>query len=170
MELGIRLAVSSWGAVQLVEQRFTYGQPRALALVQVQRMQQIFQPIVYTYPADSGAFVPAAAAIAERDEDAVDDFNRVHRVVIDTLNVVQAAHQNVDQDLRGSADALHHVKQGSESVPQILFHRSFLLKRDSEQAALERRVAAWLYLDHRLNAGESAKGDPLNGSARAAWQ
>jgi tetratricopeptide (TPR) repeat protein len=100
--------------------------------------------------------------IAGRDEDAVDEFNRVHRVVIDALNVVHVAHRDVYEALRDSADALHHRKQGSEGVAQILFHRSFPLKRDSERAALERRVAAWLYLDQRLNAGETLKDDRLH--------
>jgi hypothetical protein len=162
MELGIRLAVSSRGAVQLVERRCVYGEPEAPDLAQVQRLQQIFDPIVYTYPGDSDAFLRAAAAIVQHDEDAAQTSGRLHRVVIDALNVVHGSHRDVYEELRESADALHHRKQGSEGVAQILFHRSFPLKRDSERAALERRVAAWLYLDQRLNAGETGKGSPLH--------
>jgi hypothetical protein len=161
MELGIRLAVSTWGAVQLVERRFLYGEEKARELVQMQRLQQIFNPVVYDYPGQGEPFLRVAAALAGRDETADDEFNRVHRVVIDALNGVHGSHRAVYEELRDSADALHHRKQGIEGVAQILFHRSFPLKRDSERAALERRVAAWLYLDQRLDAGAMNKGEEL---------
>jgi hypothetical protein len=164
MELGIRLAVSSWGAVQLVEQGFADAGARAPKLAQIQRLQQIFNPLVYSNGEKSDAFAGAAAAIATRKADAIDEYNRIHRVVIEALNVVHRTRREVFEELRDSADALHHRKQGREGAPQILFHRSFPLKRDCERAALERRVAAWLYLDQRLDAGAAGSG-PLYGRA-----
>ena len=168
MELGIRLAVSSSGAVQLVEKRFV--QPAAVKLVQVERLLQIFKPEVYAYPGGSEPFFRAAAVIAGGDEKPADESNPLHRVVTEALNVVQGSIRQVHDELRDSADALHHRKQGSEGVAQILFHRGFNLKRDSERAALERRVAAWLYLDQEKECRRARQGWPAARTIRDSWK
>jgi hypothetical protein len=44
---------------------------------------------------------------------------------------------------------------------QILFSAGKGMKRDRERAALEHRIAAWLYLEHRLKTGSSDRDDAL---------
>jgi len=63
---------------------------------------------------------------------------------------IQAAHRPVAEALKTIADALHHSQQGRKAMPQIPFHGSRVVKQESERAALELRIAAWLYLEHRI--------------------
>jgi hypothetical protein len=159
MELGVRLTVSSVGAVHLVERRWSAGATDGLE--QVARIERIFQPIEYEMGRPSDVFQRAAAMLAMQKPQPGDGANPVHRVALTALNVMQPAGRPVFEELAESADALHHPKQGRVGAPQVLFYSSFQVKRDSEQAALERRIAAWLYLDMRVKAGGLAVDDPL---------
>lgn len=69
-------------------------------------------------------------------------------------------------ELRRKADALHHPQRGRVGAPQILFHGSHSIKQDSQNAALERRIAAWLYLEHRVRASGNQMGEDM----RALYQ
>jgi tetratricopeptide (TPR) repeat protein len=163
MELGIRLAVSSWGAVHLIERRFLPGDTSNPTLRQIDRLVRVFNPIPYAYRSDESPFQTAVASLVDRTSQAGvrEDINRVHAVAVNAMGVVHPAHPSVFDELREAADSLHHQQQEQEAVPQILFHGSFPLKRDGERAALERRIAAWLYLEHRLKAGTRPADDPL---------
>jgi hypothetical protein len=161
MELGVRLAVSGWDAVHLVERAWTAAGGAAEPLEQIARLERMFVPLVYDRRAPADTFVRAANLLATRKPDAADQASSVHRVVVEALGSAQPASRTVYEELTETADALHHPKQGRVGAPQILFHRSFRLKHDSEQAALERRIAAWLYLDIRLKAAAKPKDDPL---------
>ncbi len=74
------------------------------------------------------------------------------------IEEIQEAQPGLVDELKNKADALHHPQQGRMGAPQILFHRSRIVKQNSEKAALELRIAAWLYLEHRVK-GTRVKED-----------
>lgn len=152
LELGARLAASEWGAVQIVSEESPMPDKFA-ALKQVALMRQRLQPIGYRRH-DAAAFKAMAVALARRSPNVTDPaapgFNRVYRVLLDTLGAVQEALPAVVADLQRRADALHHPRQGQVGAPQVLYAGSRPIKQDAERAALELRVAAWLYSQHRL--------------------
>ncbi len=160
IELGARLAVSEWGAVQIIDERHL---PRGecakpeLKEAQIDRMRRLLTPIVYQYRGDSkAAFDQAADALVRRspnlDDERATGYNRVYRALLGVLESVQSALPPVAQDLKRRADALHHPMQGQVGAPQVLFSGSRLIKQDAERTAAELRVAAWLYLEHRVGA------------------
>lgn len=115
-------------------------------------MRRLLNPIAYQYRAASDAFEKTAEALLQRDPhlDGEADYNRIHRVLLPVIGATLEAHPPVAEDLKRRADALHHPQQGRVAAPQILFHGSRITKQDSEKAALELRIAAWLYLEHRV--------------------
>ena len=94
------------------------------------------------------------------------DYNRIHRALLAVIGTVQAAQPPVVEELRRRADSLHHPQQGRVGAPQILFHGSRLAKQDSERAALELRIAAWLYLEHRVHFAKLKEDEELLKSYR----
>lgn len=153
LELGVRLTVSEWGAIQLIDDRHLPGGTNASKLAQVERMSRLLRVIPYRLRDDtSPAFERAVSLMLERNPnlDSNAEYNRIHRAVLAVIGDVEAAQPSVVQQLQQRADALHHPEQGRVGAPQILFHGSRQAKQDSESAAREARIAAWLYLDHRL--------------------
>jgi hypothetical protein len=63
------------------------------------------------------------------------------------------------EQLSNEADALNHPARIRDNVPQALFYEVREIKADQERAALERRLAAWLYLEHRVGAGRLPDSD-----------
>ena len=113
-------------------------------------MRRIFNPIEYQRRPDfSAPFEKAAEVLLQRNLplDGAAHHNRIHRVLLEVIGAIQAEHTPVEEDLRRRADALHHPQQSREGAPQILFHGSRITKQESEKAALEFRIAAWLYMD-----------------------
>jgi caspase domain-containing protein len=151
LELGVRLAVSEWGAVQIVEEKHLPGGEQAPKLEQIERLRRLFDPIAYQVNSPA-AFEKAAEALLQRNPplDGEADYNRIHRTLLPVIDVIQEAHPPVVQELKRRADSLHHPQQARLAAPQILFHGSRITKQDSEKAALELRIAAWLYLEHRV--------------------
>lgn len=153
MELGVRLAISEWGAVQIVDERYLPGGEKAKEWIQIERMRRLLNPIAYRYRADaSGAFERAGEELLRRNPhlDGDADYNRIHRVLLPVIGEIQQARPGLVEELKSAADALHHPQQGRVAAPQILFHGSRSAKRDSEKAAVELRIAAWLYLEYRV--------------------
>lgn len=156
-ELGARLAVSEWGAIQTIDDRYLRGGERFSSrlekLAQIDRMRRLLRPIPYKYRAESSeAFEQVVDALLQRNPsfDGNADYNRIHRSLLVAIETVQEARLPVVEELKRQADSLHHPKQGQVGAPQILFHGSRLTKQDSERAARELRIAAWLYLEHRV--------------------
>jgi hypothetical protein len=149
LELGARLAVSEWGAIQVIDDRYLPGGERASKLAQVDRMRRLLSPMPYKYRAESSEAFEQIVELLQRNPglDGEATYNRIHRSLLAVIGTVLAAQPSVVEELKRSADSLHHPQQGRVSAPQILFHGSGLAKQDSERAALERRIAAWLYLD-----------------------
>ncbi|HEX6100386.1 MAG TPA: caspase family protein [Thermoanaerobaculia bacterium] len=158
LELGVRLAVSEWGAVQIVDASHLPGGERAPDLAQIEQLRQLFSPIAYQ-PTSGDAVERAADLLLERTSNKQAEFNRIHRALLPIMGEVQEAHPPLADLLRRRADALHHPQQEREGAPQILFHGSRGIKKDSEKAACELRVASWLYLEHRVGHA-NLKADP----------
>jgi hypothetical protein len=159
LELGARLAVSEWGAVQIIDERYLPGRECAKELkkAQIDRMRRLLMPVVYCYRGDSkAAFDQVANALVRRSPN-LDDaqaigYSRIYRALLGVVESVQGALPPVAQDLKRQADALHHPMQGQVGAPQVLFSGSRLIKQDAERTAAELRVAAWLYLEFRVGA------------------
>lgn len=167
-ELGARLAISPWSAVQVVddlwrtEQDDENGGPR---LDQYKGLTQIFEPLGYQGRQDEAIGHSVATELLDIKRTAgAAGGHFIRSVVLDALSRVQEARPDVVQALVTEADALHHAEQ--QSSAQTLFAEIGKSKAEQEQAALDRRIAAWLYLEHRVHAGDLPEEDPN----RAMWQ
>ncbi len=166
LELGVRLAVSEWGAVQLVDSRYLPSGERAMAEArrsdaaplparQIGRLLRLFAPLQYKGLGEQDALFDAAAAVLAPGRVGLNKQparkpDAVYKAVQDCIDAVQDAQQPVALDLQRRADALHHTKQSTEGAPQVLYAGNRRIKQDAERAALEMRIAAWLYLENRI--------------------
>jgi hypothetical protein len=154
LELWSRLAVSEWGAIQIIDDQRLPANEREYQRTQINRMRRLLGPVPYKYPEwTSDVFDRIIEEFMKRNPGLEGDkaaYNRIHRSLVAVIDTVQAAQPAVVEELKRHADALHHLQQGRDGAPQILFHGSLPAKRDSERAALEYRIAAWLYLEHRM--------------------
>jgi hypothetical protein len=169
LELGARLAISEWGAIQVIDDRYLAGGERASKLAQIDRMRRLLGPTTYKYRAESSdAFEQVVDVLLQRNPslDGEAYYNRIHRSLLVVIGTVQAARLAVAEELKRQADSLHHPQQGRVGAPQILFHGSRLAKQDSERAALELRIAAWLYLEHRVRFAKLREDEELLKSYR----
>lgn len=157
-ELGVRLAVSEWGAVQLIDRRYLPGGEKAKLWEdmsrQIERMIELFNPRVYevnSFREIENAVEELAKRDPGSDTDAFESYARVAFIVSNAMNRVQECPEPVFELLKDTADSLHHPLQSKKGAPQTLFRQSRkqLVKRASEGAAAEMRIAAWLYLHHR---------------------
>ena len=163
LELGVRLAVSPWGAVQIIQNRYLGGGEAPLTnLQQIPLMRDQLTPIPYELNGSEEPFEAVASALITRNpfDDPESSYSRIHRIVSNALDPVTLAYTATVEELRVTADSLHDSEQERSASPQLLF-RSSNVKRDREQAALERRLTAWLYLEYRLKVREREVNDPL---------
>jgi hypothetical protein len=169
VEFGVREAVSDWGAVCIVDRRFAQASDDALArtraeLVQVEQLQTLFEPIEYSMQSQQKAadFGQMASALANKNPrlGANQGLSIIHDAAWRAVESVQAVLPTVYAELRAGADALSHADRGEVEAPQILFYESSALKANSEDAATERRIAAWLYLHKREHAAALPESDP----------
>ncbi len=156
LELGIRLAVSAWGAVSIVDDQFGEESEDSLAkyragLRQTRQLRKLLQPVQYSGRGNREDFDKVAGKLATSDanRDAPEDLSPVHAVAWRAISQVQPAWPAVFDELSSAADSLSQ-SSGKRPEPRILFSESDALKEYSGQAALERRIAAWLYLDRRV--------------------
>ncbi|MCU0938768.1 MAG: caspase family protein [Burkholderiaceae bacterium] len=154
LELGARLAVSEWGAVQIIDERHLPGGiiEHRHKLGQIELMRRLLQPVVYAYRGSNAAAIfDDVAAVLVRPAGA--ERNRIHDTVVQAVGRVQTAVPPLAEDLVRQADSLHHRAQGTaQGKPQVLYADSIAVRSDAERAARELRVAAWLYLEHRVRA------------------
>jgi hypothetical protein len=154
-ELGARLAISPYGAVQLIEKSSLPGGPKARDLKQIALMQEVLEPLPYTFRGkDLQAFESAAGALLEREpgQDETPSYNRIYRVVWPAIGNVQPAIPFVVAELKRRADALYQSEWATDGKSPGLFTDSQTVKADNLRAALEMRLAAWLYLEHGVGA------------------
>jgi len=170
-ELGVRLAISPWASVQVLDEEWADTQAsdhESPQLTQHETMRELFQPIGYRGKKDDriGALL-ARSLVSMRETAGVDGGHFVRPVVLDSLSRVQEARADVSKSLVDEADALHHSEQRRRNTTQALFAEIREIKVEQEDAALQRRIAAWLYLEHRVSAGSLARGDPRHELWRA---
>jgi hypothetical protein len=173
LELGVRLVVSPWGAMQIIDERFLPGaelaplvQPANPALGpefrQLTMMVKRFEPKPYRI----GGGAPFDALLAELvDRRPFDEeepsYNRIHRLIQNEIASTSPAMPRVFDMMRRAADTLSDAQQDRRAASQVLFSGNGHVKRDRETAALEYRIAAWLYLEHRAAARSRPEGDGL---------
>jgi hypothetical protein len=161
VEYGVRLAVSEWGAVAIIDRQFAQDSDDSLArdrseLKQASQLARLFGTIEYARKDQQRVpFEKMAAALASRNPRfrTQQEVSIVHDAAWRAVEVVQRVLPSVVADLDSEADALSHADRGEVEAPQILFYESSDLKINTEDAATERRIAAWLYLHKRENAG-----------------
>jgi hypothetical protein len=167
-ELGARLAISPWGSVQVVDDQWIDEQDDkadTLNLDQYKQMREMFRPIGYRGSTDAalGSKI-AEELIAIKQTAGTEGGHFIRSVVLDSLARVQEARLEVYQALIQEADSLHHAEQ--QSSTQVLFSEMTEAKAEQEDAALQQRIAAWLYLEHRVGAGLLSEDDPR----KALWR
>lgn len=162
LELGVRLAVSPWGALQIVDERYLPGADLAARvrradgqsgpeLQQVALMNAQLEPRRYQKGAARTFDDLADALVKRRPFDELDpSYNWVHQVVREAIEPVSVAYPEVHDLLDRSAESLSSTEKDRVEATQTLFAASRPIKRDAERAAVEQRIAAWLYLEHRV--------------------
>jgi hypothetical protein len=160
VEFGVRQAVSDWGAVSIVDTQFAQKSDDSLArsraeLDQVPQLHKLFGPIEYSTQSAEADFEMATALVNRNPAAATRavDHSRCRgggwslaaRVADRFRRPVAAADASAHE--RGQVNAA-----GSSRVER--------LKVNSEDAAAERRIAAWLYLHKRENADALPEDDP----------
>ena len=94
-ELGVRLAISEWGAVQIIDDRYLPGGEKGSELTQVNQMRRLLIPIAYSNrPTSHVAFEKVAELLLSRTPnlDNNQDYNRVYRTLLQVIGSVQPAH------------------------------------------------------------------------------
>jgi TIR domain len=193
-ELGVRLVVSPWGTVQIAGQAWIENvtseadesaadaesdapeaactkaeclrrQRPAPPPEQIRRMRTLFKPIVYG-PNGGAVFDEVAEELITISKSGGSSGHSVRHVAIEAMQRVEPRVPEVADALSTEADHFDNPRRQQRNVPQVLFAEGAAIKQDAERAALERRLAAWLYLHHRLHAGERDPDDP----ARMQWR
>lgn len=172
LELGARLAISPYGAAQLIEESWLLGNreklvpkagtPKHPPLRQEELLQRLFAPGVYQLHSERvKAFEQAAKELVERNPNRDGDaaYNRVYRVALRYIGGVQRAQPSVALELSRQADALHQTLWETDAKSPGLFTDNQHMKQDNLRAAVELRLAAWLYLEHGVSA-ERRRADP----------
>jgi hypothetical protein len=169
LEAGARLAVSELGAVQVIDKTRhpeLFDKEESAKLSQYRQLFLRFNPTGYEPKRTKRIpFKTMVRDFLDRkpEQDEGKSYRRIYDIVLDSIDRFQESVVPVHVDLNRDADTLDSPHQKREGGPRILFRQSTAIKRDSEAAALDRRVAAWLYLEHRLRAGELDERDPIHG-------
>ncbi len=158
-ELGVRLAVSPWSVVQIADEDWFREVTGAAGVEgrsakQVERMQKLLNPLLYRSAGDTDIGARVAQQLVEmRGHIKGSRGHRVRQIAAEALGATEERLPQLFEQLRSEADALSHKGQIRDNVPQALFYEVQEIKEDQEKAALERRMAAWFYLEYRVGAG-----------------
>jgi hypothetical protein len=160
-ELGVRLAVSQWGVVQIAGEKWLREEGgKSPYAEQIERMRALLDPLLYLDEADDdigNRMARQLISIRGRSEGIRGHWLR--QVAAAALGPAQERLPHLSGRLVDEADALDHKNRPRDNVPQALFYEITEIKEDQEQAALERRLAAWLYLEHRVGAAQLDDAD-----------
>ena len=135
LELGVRLATSPWGAIQIIDERWRPNEqfaPRAksepgdeepLSLRQLEGMVRIFNPIPYRVDnrdVTEKALRQAVNKIVKNGRTIAIDGpdNPIYELVIECLSTVTAQRRPVHVELMNEADAVHHSEQERRGRPR----------------------------------------------------
>jgi hypothetical protein len=184
LELGVRLIVSPWGALQIIDDLFVPGGklaprirpagsphdrewqtedlPPGPELRQLGKMAKRFEPAPY-HLGGKGSFKGLIDLLVQRQpfDENEPDYNRLHRLVQNEIGSVSPALPAVQDLMSRAADTLSDAEQDKRAAAQVLFSGNPDVKRDRERAALEYRISGWLYLEHRVGARSRPEGDRL---------
>jgi hypothetical protein len=155
MELGVRLATNKLGAVQILE----VDEQPSPAPSHVEAMGVLFNPIEYR--CEPGHDEPYEAMLSAFDsvrDDPDTDGLQIYQTVADAIDGSDPGHEPVDAWLGRTADLLQARDESREGRTQLLFVENRALRVNAEETARELRIAAWLYMEHRL--GIDANSDP----------
>jgi Trypsin-like peptidase domain len=164
-ELGVRIAVSPWSVVQIADEEWlntAVSSTRAdnYDTQQISRMKALLDPLVYRQKDDSEIGERIARQLVEIRANIVGSSgHRLRQVAAEALRMTEERLPDLFQQLMRDADTFNHQGRIRDNVPQALFYEVTEIKADQERAALERRLAAWFYLEHRLGAGNLAESD-----------
>lgn len=162
-EIGVRIMVSQWSLAQVVSRDWT---PEVGAR-QLGLMRGLLSPLEYT---DDDLVALGERAVRQLlgtiDLGAEYMGHGLRHIAASALGRTERCTTGLVEQLSSEADALNHTDRVRQDVPQALFYEVHEIKRDQELAALERRVAAWLYLEHRVRAGDRAEDD----EQKALWR
>lgn len=163
-ELGVRLTTSPWGTVQIVDKEWWDSlEPDAAPSRQLQGMRRAFTP--HDYGLSGGTVSDQVAdelakSLVKISTSGAASGHRVRRVVVEALQTTQPMLSGVPDSLCTEADSLDNPVRERLNVPQTLFFEAQAIKADEERAALELRLAAWLYLEYRVGARELPGDEP----------
>ena len=165
-ELGVRIAVSPWSIVQIASEEWyqdmTASTGEAHSSGQLARMKVLLNPLMYKQAGDTEIGERVARQLIEmRGRISGSSGHLLRQVAAEALRVTEERLPDLFEQLMRDADAFSHHGQVRDNVPQALFYEVKEIKADQERAALERRLAAWLYLEHRLKAGRLDEEDKL---------
>ena len=157
-ELGVRLAVSPWSVVQILDEnwleKITRGTgSKDIPAKQIENMKTLLNPLTYkgTNDNDIGPRI-AQQLIQMRGRIRGSKGHRIRQTAAGALRAAEERLPQLFEQLMSEADALDHKDRERENVPQALFYEIEEISEDQEKSALERRLAAWFYLDLRVSA------------------
>jgi hypothetical protein len=153
-ELGVRLAVSQWSVVQILEEKwFREKDEKRHYAKQIERMRALLDPLLYrdNDDADIGSRM-ARELISIRRRSGGPAGHWLRQAAAAALGPTEERLPHPSGHLVDQADALDHKNRARDNVAQALFYEIKEINQDQERAALERRLAAWLYLEHRVGA------------------
>jgi hypothetical protein len=160
-ELGVRIAASQSGVVQIVAMSWIAEVDQTgAAKRQFDLMLALFDPIRYGDQDETVGAAVAAGLVEIRSQPELQGSYGLRHVAAQALTRVGTILPDVVAQLSDEADALYHPNRSRTDAPQALYYEVPAIKRDQERASLERRLAAWLYLDRRVRAGDLPPEDP----------
>jgi len=158
-ELGVRLAVSPWAAVQIASDdwlsRTTEVESESeVPKLQIGELKELLNPLIYSGDGFAALAISVAKQLIEMRRTTGATEQPVRQSATEALRRVQEPLPHVVDQLTQEADALNHPGRTRTNVPQALFYEIREIKEDHERAAIHRRLAAWLFLEHVSKAGE----------------
>jgi hypothetical protein len=171
-ELGVRIAVSPWGVVQLASSAWVAEVKSAppeedrSIVEQFKLMIELFRPIVYSGEADPRVGDRIAARLLEiRDTPELQRGRGLRQVAAEALARVDEKTLDVASQLIDDANSLNQPGT-QKAASRALYYEIAAFKEDQESAALDRRVAAWAYLEMRFDPAHLPEEDPR----RVMWR
>lgn len=163
-ELGVRLATSSLGAVQILEESDDLLDADEHAQSHVVDMLELFEPTRYKCDFQDEPFIEMVKqfdAMKQRHDSEDSNHGRVYRTVVAAIDGSDPGREPVHDYLSRTADLMLAADTQSQGGSQVLYRENKRLSSRDAAAARELRLAAWLYLEHRLNASQSHSDDLL---------
>ena len=160
-EIGVRLAVSQWSLVQILDEKWLKEKPaEGHYAKQFERMRALLDPLLYQGEDDAGIgsrMAQQLIGIRGRSEGPAGHWLR--QAAVAALGPIEERLPNPSGHLMDQADALDHKNRARDNVAQALFYEIKEIRQDYEGSALEQRLAAWLYLEHRVGAARLDDAD-----------